>query len=102
MHKTGEGQMLSYLGKITEDQVPYLYVCRENSGSQSWTGRQRLARGGPRILLRGVSLFWGHEKPIKVLRCHDAQTGGAHIRVVLLKLIFALNHLGILLKCRLI
>lgn len=28
MHKTGEGQMLSYLGKITEDQVPYLYVCR--------------------------------------------------------------------------
>lgn len=47
---------------------------------------------------KGFGLVWGYEEPIKALRCHIAQTGATQVKVVLLKLSYAIEPLGHLVK----
>lgn len=52
--------------------------------------------------VKDFRLIGGSEEPIKALRYYIAQTGASHIKWSLADSQMQLNHLGILLTCRLI
>ena len=58
--------------------------------------------GMARALVRSLGLSWGHEDPVNVLRCHDAQTGATQLKGFFSNSFVQLKHLGISLKLRLI